>query len=79
MGLAGREHEATEYGLVLMNASDRPLDFHLSAGFPWRLLLDSSDPHKPEGPLAGNVYRLAERSAAVAIANIVGEAKEHGP
>jgi glycogen operon protein len=79
MGLAGREHETTEYGLVLMNASDRPLDFHLPAGFAWRLLLDSSDPHKPEGPLAGNIYSLADRSAAVAIANIVGEGKERGP
>jgi hypothetical protein len=79
MGLAGQHDLTTEYSLVLMNASDRALEFHLPAGFAWRLLLDSSDPHKPEGPMEGSVYTLADRSAAVAIANIVGEGKERAP
>ena len=77
MGLAGHDHARTEFALVLMNASGRLLDFHLPAGFEWHLVLDSADPHKPEVTVAGNLYSLPDRSAAVAIANIVGEGKEH--
>jgi glycogen operon protein len=76
MGLAARDRGKIEFALVLMNASDHELEFHLPAGFAWRLALDSFDPEKPESPLAGNVYGLRGRSAAIAIANIRGEGKD---
>jgi glycogen operon protein len=79
MALAAAEEDKTELAAVLMNASDRPLDFHLPDERQWRVLLDSSDPQKPERNLSGNSYTLPDRAAAIVITNIAGGKKEQAP
>jgi isoamylase len=79
MALAAAEEDQTELAAVLMNASDRPLDFHLPDERQWRVLLDSSDPEKSERNLSGNSYTLPDRAAAIVITNIAGGKKEQAP
>jgi glycogen operon protein len=75
-GLAGDGEHQPEFVLVLMNASDRPLDFALPGDYQWRLLIDSAEPEKPPEQISGKTYRLQDRAAAIVITMLVGERKD---
>ena len=50
---------------LLMNASDKPIEFLLPRQWRWDVLLDSADPARPRGPLGDGHYLLRDRACAV--------------
>ena len=70
MALAGEGTEQAEMACVLMNASDTALDFHLPAGFGWRVLIDSAAPETMPQDISAPSYRLADRAAAIVITTL---------
>ena len=55
---------------VMANASGETLPFHPPGDFPWRLLLDSSDPGKQTDVAVAGPYRLAAQAAAILAASV---------
>ncbi len=76
MGLAGRNGEnPAEFLVLMLNASDRPLDFTLPGPYRWRVLIDSADPEIEEHDLADSTYLVQDRAAAIAVATIAVKAE----
>jgi glycogen operon protein len=70
LSLAGNSGGRSERALVLMNASDRALDFQLPAQSEWQLLIDSADPEIKPQRIATKTYRLLDRAAAILITSL---------
>jgi glycogen operon protein len=62
---ARREDGKIDVVAVLFNASDVTLDFALTDGWKWELLVDSACPSRLSGPLEEATYRLPDRSCAI--------------
>jgi glycogen operon protein len=67
MALAGDGSVQSELVCLMMNASDTPLDFNLTSGFRWHLLIDSASPETMPQEIGSKTYRLADRAAAIVI------------
>jgi glycogen operon protein len=50
---------------LMMNASDRPLDFHLPGAFAWNLLIDTADTEIPAGEIDAEIYTIMDRAAVL--------------
>jgi isoamylase len=69
MGLASRDKkDRAEFAVLILNASDRALDFALPGKYRWRVLIDSADPEIADREIPGGTYTLADRAAAIALA-----------
>jgi glycogen operon protein len=53
---------------LLLNASDRALDFALTPGWPWQLLVDSADPATPARALSDPCYTVKDRACVLLMA-----------
>ena len=53
---------------LLMNASERPLEFQLPDRYDWRLLVDTGAPDAAPQNLAGSVYTVQDRALALVAA-----------
>ncbi|HEX3944680.1 MAG TPA: glycogen debranching protein GlgX [Rhizomicrobium sp.] len=70
MALAGEGAGQPELAAVLMNASENPLDYHLSGNFQWCVLIDSAAPEMMPQEIDGKTYRLQDRAAAIVITTL---------
>ncbi|HSC17740.1 MAG TPA: glycogen debranching protein GlgX, partial [Rhizomicrobium sp.] len=70
LALAGEEGGHAERAAVLMNASDRPLEFELPGDTAWQLLVDSADPEAMPHLVSGKTYRVLDRGAAILITTL---------
>lgn len=70
LALAGEERQHAERAAVLMNASDRPLEFKLPGDSAWQLLVDSVDPEAMPHPVSGKTYLVLDRGAAILITTL---------
>ena len=68
--LAAEEAGHAERAAVLMNASDRPLEFKLPGETAWQLLVDSADLEAMPHLASGKTYRVLDRGAAILITNL---------
>ena len=50
---------------LLLNASEKAIEFSLHSNWPWELLIDSARPERAAGPYEGATYLLADRAAAL--------------
>jgi glycogen operon protein len=75
MGLAARDG-TVEFLMLMMNASDRTLDFTLPRKFQWRLLIDSAEPQEQQREVSEKSYKLQDRATAIFVANLEGENRE---
>jgi hypothetical protein len=62
--------------MLMMNASDRVLDFALPRKFRWQLLIDSAEPQEQSREIPDKSYKLQDRAAAIFVAKLEGEKRE---
>ena len=60
-----REDGVIEVVALLMNASDKPIDFLLPPEWHWEFLVDSADPHRAPGHHDGDRYTLSDRACVI--------------
>jgi glycogen operon protein len=59
-----------EITALMMNASPERINFKLPGEFPWQLMFDSSDPAIQPHALQAQTYEVADRTAALLVAEI---------
>lgn len=50
---------------LLLNASEKSIEFALASNWPWQLLIDTAYPERAAGPCEGATYTVEDRSAAL--------------
>ncbi|GAA0530245.1 glycogen operon protein [Rhizomicrobium palustre] len=50
---------------LLLNGSEKAIEFTLPSNWPWEFLIDSATPEREEGPFEGTSYQLEDRAAAL--------------
>lgn len=50
---------------LLLNGSEKPIEFSLASNWPWEFLVDTAKPDREEGALEGATYLVEDRSAAL--------------
>jgi len=74
MGLASRDKgNQAEFAMLMLNASDRAIDFVLPGDYKWRILIDSAEPEINEQVIPDTKYTLQDRTAAIALAVLSGK------
>lgn len=65
MRRAMRRGNEIEILALLLNASEKPLDFMLTGNWRWEIMIDSSDPANSQGSHEGENYHLMDRGCAL--------------
>jgi isoamylase len=50
---------------LLLNASEKAIEFSLNSNWPWQFLVDTAFPEREPGPYEGAIYPVEDRSAAL--------------
>jgi isoamylase len=50
---------------LLLNGSEKTIEFSLPSNWPWQLLVDTAAPDRQPGPYEGATYMVEDRSAAL--------------
>lgn len=50
---------------LLLNGSEKAIEFSLASNWPWQLLVDTAYPDREAGPYEGATYMVEDRSAAL--------------
>lgn len=50
---------------LLLNGSEKAIEFSLQSNWPWQLLVDTAAPDRKPGPYEGATYMVEDRSAAL--------------
>lgn len=50
---------------LLLNGSEKAIEFSLASNWPWQFLIDSAYPEREAGPYEGATYMVEDRSAAL--------------
>jgi glycogen operon protein len=50
---------------LLLNGSEKAIEFSLASNWPWQLLVDTAYPEREAGPYEGATYMVEDRSAAL--------------